>query len=305
MIKIIEAPLQQNLHALSVYWWQKNYPHRVVEEAGKQVVLADNDSHRQAMLDDYEAFVDGRLQLSLSKRPTPGPFAALAKVVASYPVTLILVALSIIGFFLVQFDIRPIVDLLRIQSIDTSPLSQALNLPARVSPDEYLAHGQYWRLITPIFLHFSWVHIAFNMLWLWELGRRIESQGGAVHFISVVFFIAVSSNLYQAASTPYAFFGGMSGVIYGLLGYCAVFNFIVPQKSMHLPKEVYIIMLISLLVGWLGIFDFLARMANTAHLSGLIWGCFIALPSALLSRFFDGGINNENDSGNDSGDKRS
>ena len=76
----------------------------MVEEAGKQVVLADNDSHRQAMLDDYQAFIDGRLQLSLSKRPSPGLFAALGKTLAAYPVTLILVALSIIGFFLVQFD---------------------------------------------------------------------------------------------------------------------------------------------------------------------------------------------------------
>jgi len=159
-------------------------------------------------------------------------------------------------------------------------------MSSRISPQEFLAHGQYWRLVTPIFLHFGWVHITFNMLWLWELGRRIETQCGKVHFISVVFFIAVTSNLYQAASTPYAYFGGMSGVIYGLLGYCAVFNFIAPHKIFALPRSIYVVMLLSLALGWSGVFDFLANMANTAHLSGLIWGCFIALPSALLTRFF-------------------
>ena len=136
-------------------------------------------------------------------------------------------------------------------------------------------------------MHFGWLHITFNMLWLWELGRRIETQCGKVHFISVVFFVAVTSNLYQAASTPYAYFGGMSGVVYGLLGYCAVFNFIAPHKIFALPRSIYVVMLLSLAIGWSGAFSFLANMANTAHLSGLLWGCFIALPSALLTRFFD------------------
>lgn len=287
MIKVIEAPLEVNLHALSVYWWQQSVEHRIAEEAGVQVVWVQSTVHQQRMLDDYQAFVDGRLQLSLQKKLSPSPMLAIGSAFSQYPVTLLLIMLSIIGFLLVEFNQNALVDLLKIQNVDSSQLSKSLNLSTRISPQEYLTHGQYWRLVTPIFLHFSWVHIAFNMLWLWELGRRIEKQGGAIHFISVVFFIAVASNLYQAASTPYAFFGGMSGVIYGLLGYCAIFDFIVPQKSMHLPREVYIIMLLSLVIGWLDIFDFLAQMANTAHLSGLVWGCFIALPSALLSRYFD------------------
>src|SRR5690606_34125131 len=44
----------------------------------------------------------------------------------------------------------------------------AFSLPAR----------EYWRLLTPIFLHFSLLHIAFNMLWLWDLGARIERVQG-------------------------------------------------------------------------------------------------------------------------------
>ena len=79
----------------------------------------------------------------------------------------------------------------------------------------------------------------------------------------------------------------MSGVIYGLLGYCGVFNLINPHKAFVLPPSGYILMLLSLVIGWLGLFEFLARMANTAHLSGLLWGCFIAVPRALLSRFLD------------------
>ena len=286
MIKVLEAPLDLNLHALSVYWWQKELAHKISEEAGKQVVWAANDQHLNAMREDYQALRDGRLQLALEKKPQAFSLAPLMHIISASPVTLLLVLLSIIGFLLVEFRLNGIVELLKIQSVDTSRLSQSLKMSSRISPQEFLAHGQYWRLVTPIFLHFGWVHITFNMLWLWELGRRIETQCGKVHFISVVFFIAVTSNLYQAASTPYAYFGGMSGVIYGLLGYCAVFNFIAPHKIFALPRSIYIVMLLSLALGWSGVLDIFASMANTAHLSGLLWGCFIALPSALLTRFF-------------------
>ncbi|MDA8693622.1 rhomboid family intramembrane serine protease [Pseudomonadales bacterium] len=290
MIKILEAPLENNLHALSVYWWQKNFAHKIAEEAGVQVVWSNSQQHAEQMREDYQAFCDGRLQLTLEKVPQTTSLTAFLKplihVVAASPVTLLLVVLSVIGFLLVEFNVNSVVEFLKIQSVDNSRLPGALNMSRRISPEEFLAHGQYWRLVTPIFLHFGWMHITFNMLWLWELGRRIETQCGKVHFISVVFFIAVASNLYQAASTPYAYFGGMSGVIYGLLGYCAIFNLIAPHKIFELPRAIYIVMLLSLAVGWLGVFDFLANMANTAHLSGLIWGCFIALPSALLTRFF-------------------
>ncbi len=286
MIKVLEAPLDLNLHALSVYWWQKELAHKISEEAGVQVVWAANNQNLDVMREDYQALRDGRLTLALDKKSQSFSLAPLVQIITAAPVTLSLVLLSIIGFFLVEFRLDGIVELLKIQSVDTSRLSQSLKMSSRISPQEFLAHGQYWRLVTPIFLHFGWVHITFNMLWLWELGRRIETQCGKVHFISVVFFIAVTSNLYQAASTPYAYFGGMSGVIYGLLGYCAVFNFIAPHKIFALPRSIYVVMLLSLFLGWSGVFDFLASMANTAHLSGLIWGCFIALPSALLTRFF-------------------
>ncbi len=288
MIKVLTAPISADLQPLSVYWWQeKNINHKIVEQAGVQIIMLEDSNYRSVVESDYRAFINGELQISLKQKNNPSSLLALYHIVGRSPYTLLLILFSCIGFLLVEFQLNYWLDLFRIQLIDSSQLSKTLNLSDRISPAEFLAHGQYWRLITPIFLHFGWAHLVFNMLWLWELGRRLEWQFGAVHLLSVIFFIAVLSNIYQAASTPYAFFGGMSGVIYGLLGYCGVFNLINPNKAFVLPLGVYVLMLSSLVIGWLGLFDFLARMANTAHLSGLLWGCFIAIPSALLSRFLD------------------
>ena len=94
MIKILEAPLDNDLHALSVYWWQLNIAHKIAEEAGRQVIWADTDQHAQRMNDDYKAFCDGRLQLTLEKKPKTNSLAPLTRLVIASPVTLSLIFLS-------------------------------------------------------------------------------------------------------------------------------------------------------------------------------------------------------------------
>ena len=287
-IKVLEASFDEDLQPLSAYWWKQQLPHRITEQSGKQVVWVDDAELVPQLLSDYDAFASGALQITVTPRQVEGSvLSGVWPFVSEFPVTFALVLLSIAGFLLVVFDgDRSLVNWLTIQSVGSNQLAANVYAVSRVSPAALLEQGEYWRLFTPVFLHFGWLHITFNMLWLWELGRRIEKQGGAIHFASIVFFIGVASNLYQAASTPFAYFGGMSGVIFGLLGYCAVFNVIAPRKLLRLPREYYFIMFLTLVVGWLGILDSIAKMANTAHTTGFLWGCFIAVPSAILARVF-------------------
>ncbi len=285
MKKIISVPLEQDLKPLSVLWHQQGVRHRIVEEQGLQVVYALDEDDVEHMLKDYGDFSEGRLRIQLEKISPEGGGLRPLELVSRFPVTSLLFALSIVGFLLVQFNVDAAIGALVIQDMDYSGMPALIDIPQRISTAEYLAHGQYWRLVTPIFLHFGWLHITFNMLWLWELGRRIEDQVGSLHLLSIVLCIGIASNLYQAQSTPTAYFGGMSGVIYGLLGYCAVFNLISPNRQLQLPMAIYIFMLLSLAAGFLGIFDFLAEMANTAHLSGLVLGLVMGALSALVYRF--------------------
>ena len=95
----------------------------------------------------------------------------------------------------------------------------------------------FWRLITPIFLHFGIVHFIFNSLWLSMLGSRIERLSGSIHLILLVLISGLVSNLAQFWWSGAANFGGMSGVVYALLGYIWIAHKIVPQLTNSATKR--------------------------------------------------------------------
>jgi GlpG protein len=94
-----------------------------------------------------------------------------------------------------------------------------------------IREGQVWRMVTPIFLHSDLLHILFNMLWLWLLGRLIEVRLGAVRYLALIVIIAsVTNTLQYLVSGP--FFMGFSGVITGMAGF-------IWMRQITSPLEVY------------------------------------------------------------------
>ena len=133
--------------------------------------------------------------------------------------------------------------------------------------------GQVWRLMTPIFLHLSLMHILFNMLWFKDLGSIIEYKFGKNDLIRIMLISGLVSNLMQyLVSGPQ--FGGMSGVLYALLGYLWVFKKIEPEFDLALPSRDVSLMIIWLFLCLTGL---LGPIANTAHAGGLFSGMFYAL----------------------------
>ena len=133
--------------------------------------------------------------------------------------------------------------------------------------DEIIS-GQFWRLITPIFLHFNLLHILFNCMWLHSLGSQIEKKKGTKFFITFILCTAIVSNLSQFLITGPAF-GGMSGVVYGLFGYVWIKSRLDPGDGFYIDPVVAMIMLGFFLVCFTGAFG---GVANWAHAGGLIVG---------------------------------
>ena len=138
----------------------------------------------------------------------------------------------------------------------------------------YLISNEWWRLITPMFIHFSPTHLIFNSLWIYILGKEIEQLDGKIIFIFLILFTSISSNYLQYSFSGPSLFGGLSGVVYGLLGYCFVSETFLRINKFSFPPAVYIFMFVWLLIGFTGFLDLLGfgKIANFAHLGGLLSG---------------------------------
>lgn len=140
-----------------------------------------------------------------------------------------------------------------------------------------IRHGEIWRLVTPMFLHFSFLHIFFNMLWLRDLGSMVEGRQGTGLFLVLVLVFAAGSNLAQYVfSAPN--FGGMSGVNYALVGYVWLRGKFDPGSGLYISGSTVTMMVIFALVALTGV---MGGVANAAHFSGfgmgLAWGYLSSL----------------------------
>ena len=144
--------------------------------------------------------------------------------------------------------------------------------------------GELWRLVTPIFLHADLstnpLHLILNMIWLYDLGTLIERRLGSLRYIALILLIAIASNVGQYVHAGPNFVG-MSGVVYGLLGYAWIRGRLEPSSGMFLHGQVVVFMMAWLVACML--IDQL-HAANGAHVVGLAAGCVLGYLSHVVGR---------------------
>ncbi|MEX2015121.1 MAG: rhomboid family intramembrane serine protease, partial [Candidatus Hydrogenedentales bacterium] len=164
---------------------------------------------------------------------------------------------------------------------------------------EQIARGQVWRLVTPIFIHFGYTHIIFNMWVLYVFGSQVEDRLGTLRLALLVLLIAAASNMGQYLYSEYATtssfaanFGGMSGVNYGLFGFVWIKSRYQPALGLRVSPFTVFILFAWFFLGILGefpdsasmVFNFIPRnIANAAHGIGLLMGVLLAYAPLALS----------------------
>ena len=135
--------------------------------------------------------------------------------------------------------------------------------------------GQWWRLLTCVFIHGGLLHIAFNMWCLWDLGRLAESVYGHWTFACVYLITGLSASLASVIWNPSILSVGASGAIFGIAG-ALISSFYLGEFS--LPREAMSGMLRSVVmfVGYNLFFGaVIARTDNAAHIGGLLMGLLL------------------------------
>ena len=274
MKKALVLSADEDLRQLSRYLWAQDIPHRISEQAGQQVLWVAKDEQLEQARAAYQHFAQGELaaQRSTARREPIRFYDSISgqriyRSLRGAPVVSTLILASLLVTLLMS-----------------SNFNEMVYAWLRVGSPAYVVEShEYWRLVTPIFLHFSVMHLAFNLLLLWVFGQKIESRDSSLLMLGLVLCFAVISNMAQYWLSG-SNFGGMSGVVYGILGYCWLWDRLAPRRAYGFPPALMGFMLFWLALGFTDITAQVGfgHMANAAHLAGLVAGLVSA---AVLSQF--------------------
>jgi len=157
-----------------------------------------------------------------------------------------------------------------------------------------IRQGEYWRLITPIFLHGGILHILFNMMIVWVFGKQIENRIGKFRLFCMVIVIGVVTNVAQYLMTGPLFYG-FSGVAVGMGGFIWMRQRIAPWEGYPIHPSSLLSLGLFVMIIWaldfllmtlqfFGLSSFQTQIANTAHIGGGLLGILFGRLSLFARR---------------------
>jgi len=259
--------------------------HQVSEESGQQVVRVSSEQEAAQAVALMEQWQRGGFSTPHAEQtqhnnlqtylPVKGLLNNLWASFYRAPVTVVLISACLLVAFFSRLgaELQPVVFLFY-PEFNLSGDMPVLGLAAQIDSISIAL-----RTLTPALLHFGALHLVFNLLWLWYFGSMIETLQPAWRYALVVIFLAFISNTAQYFSAYSANFGGMSGVVYGLLGYIWIWQILFPRSRLRLPAAMITVFLVALVL--MEVFAS-SWIATAAHIGGVVSGMVAAAAVALM-----------------------
>ncbi|MBS2969687.1 rhomboid family intramembrane serine protease [Metabacillus sp. KIGAM252] len=152
-----------------------------------------------------------------------------------------------------------------------------VNFGAKFNP--YIMEGEWWRLITPMFLHIGFIHLLMNSMALYFIGEAVEKMFGSARFLMIYFFSGIMGTLASFAFNT-SISAGASGAIFGCFG--ALLYLGVVQRDLFLRTigpNILVVIGINLALGFT-----ISNIDNAGHIGGLIGGMAAAFAVQLPSQ---------------------
>src|SRR5580693_427332 len=157
-------------------------------------------------------------------------------------------------------------------------------------PDNILLHGEWWRIVTAMFVHVGIIHIATNMWCLWNLGLLAEPLMGSFGLFSAYILTGFAGNLLSIAKNPGVaghpsiVGAGASGAVFGLAGVLIVLlkSPLLPVPQPELKRLRWSVIQFALLNFAIGLYTAFGpspvQIDNMAHLGGFLSGLALGVP---------------------------
>jgi len=190
---------------------------------------------------------------------------------AAFPVTIALIAANALVFAAMVLS--------GVSAFDPTP-AQAVKFGADFGP--LTLNGQWWRLLSSMFVHFGIIHIGLNMWCLWNLGRAAERLLGRLPYLLAYFVSGIFGSIASVYWHPRSAGAGASGAIFGLAGVLVSFVYL-KKTPAHLQINSKMLSSLGTFIAYNLIFGAaIPGISNAAHLGGLVMGFAVGalLPSA-------------------------
>jgi membrane associated rhomboid family serine protease/Flp pilus assembly protein TadD len=209
---------------------------------------------------------EGMGQRSRVGIPAPGQ----ASVAPSFLITAGLIGLNVIMFLIM---------VLRGVSPFAPSAQQMIAFGADFGP--LTLNGQWWRLVSSMFVHFGIVHIGLNMWCLWNLGRAAEQLMGRASYLLAYFVSGIFSSIASVYWHPMGASAGASGAIFGMAGVLVSYVYLKKTPS-HIKINSKMLGSLGTFIAYNLAFGALPGISNAAHIGGLVMGLVVGavLPAA-------------------------